>query len=157
MWLMLSDLFVSIVAKDCKPDELMVRARRPGDIEKLFPDAVVTEYTASDYHYRAAVKKTAIKAALANEVDRVTYDNFKSSVDDDPLHNAYMRVWTAMASLQPQAPYSGKPRLFPTDIYGDGRDFEDPFAPVKVKPAFRNRQNDKKPPAKKRKRPEQMR
>lgn len=88
---------------------------------------------------RAAVKKTAIKAALANEVDRVTYDNFKSSVDDDPLHNAYTRVWTAMASLQPQAPYSGM------------------FAPVKVKPAFRNRQNDKKPPAKKRKRPEQMR
>jgi hypothetical protein len=135
---MLSDCFVSIVSKDCGPNELMVRARRPGDIEKLFPGAVVTEYTASDYHYRAAVKKTAIKAALANEVDRVTYDNFKSSVDDDPLHNAYMRVWTAMASLQPQAPYSGKPRLFPTGI-------------------FRNRQNDKKPPAKKRKRPEQMR
>jgi hypothetical protein len=136
---MLSDCFVSIVSKDCGPDELMVRARRPGDIEKLFPGVVVTEYTASDYHYRAAVKKTAIKAALANEVDRVTYDNFKSSVDDDPLHNAYTRVWTAMASLQPQAPYSGM------------------FAPVKVKPAFRNRQNDKKPPAKKRKRPEQMR
>jgi hypothetical protein len=135
---MLSDCFVSIVSKDCGPDELMVRARRPGDIEKLFPDAVVTEYTASDYHYRAAVKKTAIKAALANEVDRINYDNFKSSVDDDPLHNAYTRVWTAMASLQPQAPYSG-------------------LAPVKVKPAFRNRQNDKKPPAKKRKRPEQMR
>ena len=127
MWLMLSDCFVSIVSKDCGPDELMVRARRPGDIEKLFPGVVVTEYTASDYHYRAAVKKTAIKAALANEVYRINYDNFKSSVDDDPLHNAYMRVWTAMASLQPQAPYSG------------------------------NRQNDKKPPAKKRKRPEQMR
>lgn len=151
---MLSDCFVSIVSKDCGPDELMVRARRPGDIEKLFPGVIVTEYTASDYHYRAAIKKTAIKAALANEVDRVTYDNFKSSVDDYPLHNAYMRVWTAMASLQPQAPYSGKPRLFPTDIYGDGRDF---VSSVKVKPAFRNRQNDKKPPAKKRKRPEQMR
>jgi hypothetical protein len=101
---MLSDLFVSIVAKDCKPDELMVRARRPGDIEKLFPDVVVTEYTASDYHYRAAVKKTAIKAALVDEVNRVTYDNFKDSVEDEALHNAYMRVWTAMASLQPQSP-----------------------------------------------------
>ena len=157
MWLMLSDLFVSIVAKDCKPDELMVRARRPGDIEKLFPGVVVTEYTASDYHYRAAVKKSEIKIALVNEVNRVIYDNFKSWVDDEALHRAYIQVWTAMASLQPQVPYSGKPRLFPTDIYGDGRDFEDPFAPVKVKPAFRNRQNDKKPPAKKRKRQEQMR
>ncbi len=151
MWVMMSDCFISVVSKDCAEDELMVRARRPGDIEKLFPNAVVTEYTASDYHYRAAVKKTEIKAALANEVDRVTYDNFKSSVGDDPLHNAYMRVWTAMASLQPQAPYSGKPRLFPTDIYGDGRDFEKPFASVKVLP------KPKLAKVKKRKRPEQMR
>lgn len=108
MWIMLNDAFLSIVAKDCARDELMVRARRPGDIEKIFPGTVVTEYTASDYHYRAAVKKDAIKAAMCGEIDRIGYANFKSSTEDRPLHDAYMRVWHAMAALQPKEPYSGR-------------------------------------------------
>lgn len=107
MWLMFNDCFFSIVSKDCARDELMVRARRPGDIEKVFTKAKVTEYTASDYHYRAAIKKDEIKAAMCGEIDRVSYSNFKSSVQDLPLHNAYLKVWSAMADLQPKAPYSG--------------------------------------------------
>lgn len=107
MWILLNDCFVSIVSKDCKPDELMVRARRKGDIEKLFPKATVTRYTKSDYLYRAPVKKEVIKAALVGEVDRVVYNNFKSSVRDNDLHNAYLRVWNAMAALQEVKPYSG--------------------------------------------------
>lgn len=107
MWIMLNDCFVSIVNKDCARDELMVRARRPGDIEKLFPKAQVTEFTASDYHYRAAIKRTEIAEALVGELSRVTYSNFKDSVDDRPLHDAYLRVWGAMAALQPNRPYSG--------------------------------------------------
>src|SRR5882762_5091492 len=106
MWIMLNDCFFSIVRKDCARDELMVRARRPGDIEKLFPKAQVTEFTASDYHYRAAVKQTEIGEALVAELSRVTYSNFKSSVDDRPLHDAYLRVWSAMATLQPKKPYA---------------------------------------------------
>jgi hypothetical protein len=110
MWVMLNDAFFSIVSKDCAPDELMVRARRPGDIEKVFPETAgkVTEYTASDYHYRARVKRCDIARALAKEVASITYSNFKSSVKDYDLHNAYMRVWNAMADLQPQAPYAGR-------------------------------------------------
>lgn len=108
MWIMLNDCFFSIVYKDCARDELMVRARRPGDIEKVFPGTSVTEYTASDYHYRAAIKKEAIKVAMIGEIDRITYSNFKSSVDDRPLHDAYLKVWSAMADLQPRAPYSGR-------------------------------------------------
>lgn len=114
MWIMLNDAFFSIVAKDCSREELMVRARRPGDIEKVFPSAKgrVTEFTASDYHYRCAISKDEIKRALCGEIDRVTYTNFKDSVGDTRLHNAYHRVWSAMASLQPKAPYSGKPFFF---------------------------------------------
>ena len=41
MWIMLSDSFLSIVHKDCAQDELLVRARRPSDIESVFPDAKV--------------------------------------------------------------------------------------------------------------------
>ena len=107
MWLCLNDLFLSFVSKDCAEDELMVRARRPGDIEKLFPDAKVTRYTKSDYLFRAPVKKDAVKAALVAEVDRIVYSNFKASVRDNDLHNAYNRVWSVMAELQPTKPYSG--------------------------------------------------
>jgi hypothetical protein len=108
MWICLNDCFLSIVAKDCARDELMVRARRRGDIEKIFPTAAVTRYTKSDYLYRAPVKRAEIKTALAGEVDRVSYANFKDSVVDLPLHNAYLRCWTAMATLQPVRPYSGR-------------------------------------------------
>lgn len=111
MWIMLNDAFFSIVNKDCGRDELMVRARRPGDIEKVFeticPGITVTEYTASDYHYRAAIKRTALAEAMVAEIGRITYSNFKDSVEDKPLHDAYLRVWHAMAALQPKRPYSG--------------------------------------------------
>ena len=39
---------------------------------------------------------------MAAEVDRVTYGNFKSSVEDDPLHHAYNAVWGVMYRLQKQ-------------------------------------------------------
>lgn len=99
MWVMLSDSFLSIVSKDCADDELLVRARRPGDIENVFPDAVVTESVRNDYRYRAVVKREAVVAALAAEVDRIRYDNFKNSVANDDLYDAYAAVWSVMARL----------------------------------------------------------
>src|ERR1700743_3117202 len=107
MWLMLNDAFLSFVSKDCKPSELLVRARRPGDIEKIFPKAKVTEYDRSDYQFRAVVPIVDVKAAMAEEVDRVVYNNFKNSVRDHDLHHAYNQVWGTMAKLQPKPPYSG--------------------------------------------------
>lgn len=107
MWICLNDCFFSIVSKECAADELMVRARRRGDIEKLWPKAEVSEYTRSDYQFRARIKKLDIAAALTTELGRVVYSNFKNSVKDKPLHDAYMSVWTAMSKLQPSPPYSG--------------------------------------------------
>jgi hypothetical protein len=107
MWLCLNDAYLSFVSKDCKPSELLVRARRPGDIERIFPKATVTEYDKSDYQFRAVVTRNDVKAALAGEVDRIVYNNFKNSVRDHDLHSAYNSVWGIMAKLQPKAPYSG--------------------------------------------------
>ena len=53
MWIMTNNSYLSIVSKDCGPAELLVRARRAGDIEKVFPNAKVTLQTDSDYLYRA--------------------------------------------------------------------------------------------------------
>jgi len=107
MWICLPDAFLSIVFKDCARDELLVRARRKGDIEKIFPGAKVTRYTKSDYLYRAVVKKDAVVSAMTGEIARIVYGNFKNAVDNVPLHDAYLKVWTALAALQKPGPYSG--------------------------------------------------
>ena len=104
---MFSDSFVSIVNKDCKPGELLVRARRPGDIEKVFGDKVkVTRSTDSDYLFRAAVPIEEVEMALQRAVKNISYKNFKDSVEDHALHDAYLRVWSAMSELQNPRPYS---------------------------------------------------
>jgi hypothetical protein len=107
MWIMLNDAFFSIVDKDCARSELLVRARRRGDIEKLFPRAKVSYSTKGDYLARARVTRVEIIQMLESEVRHITYDNFKSSVEDNELHNAYLGVWTEMAKIQPTPPYSG--------------------------------------------------
>jgi hypothetical protein len=118
----LNDAFFSAVSKDCKPSEVMIRARREGDLEKVFNDevllsthgfrpVVVTRYTKSDYLFRAAVPRDHLKAALAAEVDRIVYSNFKASTRDPKLHACYNRMWNAHADMQELPPYShGIPR-----------------------------------------------
>ena len=104
MWVMTNNGYLSLVAKDCGPNELLVRARRAGDIEKVFPDAKVTRNTKSDYLYRAVLPRDVVKQALAAMIDKIDYPNFKDSVQDSSLHAAYAGVWHAMAGLQHPPP-----------------------------------------------------
>ena len=106
MWVMMSDAFLSIVWGDrCAEDELLVRARRPGDIDRVFPNAVVFQTTDTDYRYRAVVDRALVAGAMAREVMAVDYDNFKGSVKDKVYHDALLRTWGTMAALQPTPPY----------------------------------------------------
>ena len=104
MWIMTNNSYLSIVAKDCGPAELLVRAGRAGDIEKVFPDAKVIRNTKSDYLYRAVLPRDVVKQALAAMIDKIDYPNFKDSVEDSSLHAAYAGVWHAMAGLQHPPP-----------------------------------------------------
>ena len=105
MWIAMTDSFLSVVKKkECGPDELLVRARRAGDIEKVFPDAKVIRDTNSDYLYRAVLPRDVVKQALAAMIDHIDYPNFKDSVEDGALHAAYVGVWCAMAGLQHPPP-----------------------------------------------------
>lgn len=106
MWIFTSDSFLSIVHKDCQPDELLVRARREGDIEAVFPKAIVQKTVGTDYLYRARVKRDVVAAAMAKQVEQLNYDNFKNSIRDDQLHSAASRVWSVMAATQSIPPYS---------------------------------------------------
>lgn len=105
MWIMLSNCFFSIVHKDCDKDELLVRARRPGDIEKVFPDAAVQETPENDYRYRAVIKRIDVCQAISDQVYAIDYPNFKDSCHETDLHNAYMHVWTDMERIQPDGAY----------------------------------------------------
>jgi hypothetical protein len=101
MWLCLRSAFLSIVAKGCDRDHLLVRARRPGDIEQVFPDAKVSRSPRGDYLYRAIILRVDIAAALAEQLKNIDYDNFKDSVGDRALHDAYLNTWATMLRLQP--------------------------------------------------------
>ena len=58
MWLMFSDCFLSVVRKNCGPGEILVGARRRGDIERMFPSAKVTEDTKTDYLFgRSSIRR----------------------------------------------------------------------------------------------------
>lgn len=115
MWICLNDAFLSIVNKDSERGSLLVRARRKGDIERIFgticPDLKVSRDVNADYLYRASIPTEKIIEAMEGEVRRIVYPNFKASVKEDDLHNAYMRVWTAMSGIQNPAPYSGGSRF----------------------------------------------
>ena len=106
MWICLNKAFLSIVDKDCAADELLVRARRDGDIERVFPDAEVEVTLGNDYRCRARIKRTDVAAAITQRVMNIDYSNFKGSTKDKPLHDAYMGVWSAIGKLQPGGPYS---------------------------------------------------
>ncbi len=108
MWIFTSNAFLSIVDKaPAKHDELLVRARRQGDIEKVFPNAKVKKTVGSDYLFRAVVKRIDVAAAMVKMVNELNYDNFKDSIphSDNQLHNACSQVWRVMANVQPIAPY----------------------------------------------------
>lgn len=106
MWVCLSNAFLSIIQPDTNPDVLRVRARRKGDIERVFPDAKVTRTPGRDYLYRAHVSRAEVQEAMVSQVAAIDYPNFKNSVKNDELHHAYGRFWSLHADLQEIPPYS---------------------------------------------------
>ena len=102
MWVFLNNSFLSIVENRNNKDELLVRSRIKGDIEKVFPDSDVFEMENSDYKYRSYIKKNDVSNKLKNIVEDINYDNFKNSVskDDKNRLNAYMNVWSSLYKMQ---------------------------------------------------------
>lgn len=110
MWICLNSAFLSIVtpkSADPNSEMLLVRARRPGDIEGVFPDAKVEKRPERDYLFRALVPREKVAMVIAAQVMDIGYPNFKNSVRDKKLHDAYGKTWHTMAALQPTRPYSG--------------------------------------------------
>lgn len=109
MWVCLNDAFFSIV-DDGHKDGLLVRARRAGDLERHFAGFEVQETPARDYRYRARVGRMFLAETLYQAAMNIDYSNFKNSVKDHKLHDAYSQVWSVMGSLQPGGPYNMRRR-----------------------------------------------
>lgn len=111
MWICLNNAFLSIVNSDQDDSVLMVRARRHGDIEATFGTTYpVTTLPGRDYQFRAFIPRGVVGNVIAAKLLDIDYTNFKNSVADHHLHNAYANVWHTMAELQEVAPYRTRPR-----------------------------------------------
>lgn len=101
MWIMTNNSFVSVVEDRENDNQLCVRARIKGDLEKLFGlDIQVLETHDSDYRYRTFLPKSVVANTIAGNIQNINYDNFKNSVHDRDRHDAYLDVWTAMYRYQ---------------------------------------------------------
>lgn len=113
MWVFLNDAFFSIVEPSVdsngSSEELLVRARFREDLGRVFPNAVVEETEKRDYAFRALIKRTEVADALAAEVSRINYNNFKKSISlrEKYRHDAYLGVWVEMYKAQIKREYSG--------------------------------------------------
>ncbi len=99
MWVCLNDAFFSIVESDKDGSLLSVRARRKGDLERYFPGQPVHERHGADYAFRAFVPRGGVARILSETALGIPYKNFKNSVRDHRLHDAYTQVWSVMGEL----------------------------------------------------------
>lgn len=99
MWIMLNDAMFSIVEDTKQPTNLVVRSRVKGAIEDYFGVKAI-ETANSDYRFRCFLPREEVMVVIADAIFDIDYNNFKNSVDDDDLHDAYLDVWTAMYKYQ---------------------------------------------------------
>jgi len=104
MWVFMSDAFLSIVENRDDQRLMMVRARAPGDIERVFPHAKVSVTPDADYRFRAVLPRRLVAETMSAQVEGIGYDNFKNSVTDNYRHAAYARAWHLMYYFQEDYP-----------------------------------------------------
>lgn len=100
MWLFTRDGFFSIVEDKTNENNLLVRARVKGDLEKLFPGIEVREEAGTDYRYRASVTRQEAADRIGQMISWITYGNFKASIRDKRRSKFYDAVWQIMAMMQ---------------------------------------------------------
>ena len=102
MWIFLNNSFLSIVENRNNKEELLVRSRIKGDIDKIFPDSNVFELENSDYKYRSYIKKSEVSEKIKDIIQNINYDNFKNSIskNEDKRHSSYINVWNEMRKLK---------------------------------------------------------
>ena len=96
MWLFTSQGMLSVVAHRDIPNTLMVRARSPDHITKLFPGADVKLTDNADYAYRTVIDRASFALFVINYIAEMSYDNFKNSIIEENYRNHCDQVWSTM-------------------------------------------------------------
>lgn len=110
MWIFLPNAMLSIVAHRQRADFLMIRARIKGDIERVFPGAIVTRSPAADYLYRATVHREKVASTIGQHLAAMSYTNVKGAIPfGDSRRRRFMHdTWHVMQSAQHEAePFHG--------------------------------------------------
>jgi hypothetical protein len=118
MWIITEHGFFTFVTDRKDPSMVWLRARVREDLERNFPGVEVVEKPGADYLYRAKVPRTLVAERMAQ---MVMDSNITSHFKDVALakapkqglgdrRSAYYGLWSALARLQPYAPYSRVPR-----------------------------------------------
>ena len=115
MWLFTKHGFYSVIADAEVPENVIIRARDKGDLERLkalfrkfYPGstlatAPIYDSLYSDYRYRVFCPKGDFEAATALLARDVDYGNLKTEIGkagDGGRDMAYMSVWSAMRHWQ---------------------------------------------------------
>ena len=106
MWISTNKGFISIVRDRQNNDVFIVRARRKQHLEEIFPEfkSAIIENRRADYRWRVFIKEQDVMVLIARQIRAIDYDNFKNSVIDKGLHDAYLDVWSVMYNLQRATP-----------------------------------------------------
>lgn len=110
--------FVSAVQYKENKDLIVVRARAPGHLTDIF--GPLTEEICSpdrDYSWRTILTRKEFEEGILNSIKKIDYTNFKNSVQDEDLHDAYLDVWTDMFMYQREV--NKKIGLKPSYLYYD--------------------------------------
>lgn len=101
MWIYTNTAMLSIVQSAGCASDFLVRARFPGDIEHVFPDAAVITTEDADYRFRAFISKDVVAEALMNALVDINYHSFKDSVKGCNARKAwYAHTWNEGRSAQ---------------------------------------------------------
>jgi len=100
MWIFAKTAFISVVEHADEPRLLHVRARFPGDIESVFPEAEIVETPDGDYRFRTSLPRDRVAEAVALRIRQIDYTNFKANITDYYRHDAYNEVWGVMREHQ---------------------------------------------------------
>ena len=100
MWIFTNKGFLSIIQDWDNPGVMIIRARFPGHIKALFPDAKVKKTPERDYRYRAFIPREEVAERVKNLAEDIDYSNFKDSVRDPEYHHACTGVWSVMYRAQ---------------------------------------------------------
>lgn len=100
MWICTNKGFISIVRDRDNAESFIVRARRREHLKDVLGDVVVIETLHADYRWRAFIYEQDVVEIISKHISNIQYDDFKSSVKDEELHDTYLEVWHTVRRMQ---------------------------------------------------------